>query len=807
MKKYLRSSLQLVKNAGNGCLLLLLILSCPAIAGSAKMTATGTVYYVSPSGCDCNSGTREEPFLTIQYAADMMRPGDKCIIGEGTYNEAITPVVSGTETLPIKFMAAPGERVTVTGASPVTEWTRHSGNIWKAPMEWSLEKNNQVFFDGEMMHEARWPAKPAGTNIMTPAGAYLTGADDDGIYYDGLPESFGDVEDWDGTVIWVMANSKWTSWTRPVKGYDAKLKKVLLDVPDFSDGHMNPARPRESWQGDYGDEFYLVNNFAFLEQPGEWYYDEDERMLYIIPPAGPDPNKYRVTAKRLMTAFDLGDKAHIHITGIDIHAATINMENARNCMIRDVRARYISHSRGGETSYYLGERSGMYVSGTGNTIRDSEIAFSVEHGIHLGGAGNSVINCHIHNISYFGCYGTPVRITGYRNMLSHTTIHDAGRDGIQSAGLAHLIKHNHVYHVGLIAHDLGMYYTVGNDGGGTEIRHNVFHDNLSEGIQFGLYLDNFTTNYVCHHNVVWGVDLGTLNFNRPSENNIMANNTAFGTLRNWGRWETDGMYGNIVINNLMTGEIEPHPDYRLAANLTGISMDTESPLEAAASGSRPGINEGIFIPGISGVYSGTAPDIGAFEAGQPPWHAGHDFKNPPSPFYRLSDTPLKNRIYNAGFELSSYIEPPDGDPLTGWERTDARNAQILRLSGPGTIMTHPETRDTYNGNGVKLSGSGSDGIMQVVKGLEPDTEYILTGWLKTGHSGEIRIGIRDHGGDELYGSVTGSSWEKPVVEFRTGPESTSATIYILKKGSGTAFADNIGLVPSFSWISQHQEVD
>lgn len=784
------------------CLIIFLILSCPAIAATENMQAAGKVYYVSPSGCDCNSGAKEEPFETIQYAADIMKPGDRCIIGEGIYHETVVPGRSGTETAPVKFMAAPGERVTVTGASPVTEWIRHSGNIWKAPMEWSLGKNNQLFFDGEMMHEARWPSKPAGSDIMDPAGAYMTGAEDDGIIFDGFPAAFEDIDDWTGTVIWVMARSKWTSWTRPVHGYDAEKKKVLLSVPDFSEGHMNPANPepRGSWLGEHKDEFYLVNNFAFLDQPGEWFYNEDEQMLYIIPPSGVDPNRHRVTAKRLMTAFDLSGKSHIHITGIDIHAATINMENARNCMVRDVRARYISHSRGGETSYYLGERSGIYVSGSGNTIRDSEIAFSVEHGIHLGGTGNSVINCHIHNISYFGCYGTPVRITGYKNMLSHSTIHDAGRDGIQSAGLAHLIKYNHVYHVGLIAHDLGMYYTVGNDGGGTEIRHNIFHDNLSEGIQFGLYLDNFTTNYVCHHNVVWGVELGTLNFNRPSGFNIMANNTAFGTLRNWGRWETDGMYGNIVINNLMTGEIEPHPDYRLAANLTEAGIDTGSPLEAAVSDSRPGINEGIFIPGITGIYSGTAPDIGAFENGLPPWKAGHDFAKPPSPVYRLSDTPLKNRIYNAGFELSSYIDPPGGDPLIGWERTDAKNAQILSLSGPGTIMTDPDTRDTYNGNGVKLSGTDTDGIMQVVEGLEPNTTYILAGWLKTGDAAEIRIGVRGYGGEDLYGSVSGNLWEHSVLEFTTGPDVKEVTIVIQKTGPGTAFADNIGLVPSFSWL-------
>lgn len=770
---------------------------------SQDYSATGKIYHVDVAGNDGNPGTAGRPFRTIGHAARLMKPGDRCVIGGGDYYETVVPRKSGTETSPIKFFAATGERVTISGTSEVTGWHRHSGNIWKAPMQWSLGKNNQVFYNGIMLNEARWPNRPQSAGIMTPAGTYITDADSMGIIYDNFPESFAEIDSWEGTVIWVMANSKWTSWSRPVESYDAARKKVVFPIPDISWGRMNPAVPREEYLGDHGDEFYLVNNFAFLNHPGEWYYNEDEKMLYIIPPDDEDPKSARVTAKRRMTAFDLEDKAHIHISGIDIHAATINMENASNCMIRDIRALYISHSRGGETSYYLGEKTGIHVSGTGNVIRDSEIAFSVEHGIYLGGTGNSVINCHIHSINYFGCYGTPVRVSGFRNMVSHCTINEAGRDGIQVSGLAHLIQHNHVFDVGLIAHDLGMLYTVGNDGGGTEIRYNVFHDNLSEGLQLGLYLDNFTFNYICHHNVVWGVEGDPIRLNKPSEYNIMAHNTAFGDLNNWGRWESDGMFGDLVINNLLTGQITPHPDYHLANNITNASMDAFSPLIAATSKNRQGINQGIYIPKITGVYSGEAPDIGAYDQELPLWNAGHDFKNLPSPVYSLSDIPFRNRVFNACFELSSFIEPPGGDRLIGWERTDAGNAEVIR--GRGGIGENPGTRDTYIFNGVKFSGNGNDGILQEISGLEPNTTYVVAGWLKTGDANGIRIGIRDYGKSELYETVTGQNWAQPVIEFTTGPESRSATIFIQKTGNGTAFADNIGLVPSFSWLQHNNK--
>ena len=136
--------------------------------------------------------------------------------------------------------------------------------------------------------------------------------------------------------------------------------------------------------------------------------------------------------------------------------------------------------------------------------------------------------------------------------------------------------------------------------------------------------------------------------------------------------------------------------------------------------------------------------------------------------------------------------------LIDWERTDAGKAEVIY--GPGGIAKNPNTRDTYSSNGVKFSGNGNDGILQKVNGLEPNTAYIVAGWLKTGDAAGIRIGVRDYGGDELYETVTGQNWEHPFVGFTTGPESKSATIFIQKTGSGEAFTDNIGLVPAFSWL-------
>ena len=45
--------------------------------------STGTEYHVSKSGSDRNPGTAEQPFATIQRAADLAMPGDTVIVHAG----------------------------------------------------------------------------------------------------------------------------------------------------------------------------------------------------------------------------------------------------------------------------------------------------------------------------------------------------------------------------------------------------------------------------------------------------------------------------------------------------------------------------------------------------------------------------------------------------------------------------------------------------------------------------------------------------------------------------------------------------
>src|SRR5882724_8591153 len=124
-------------------------------------------WYVATNGNDHNAGTLAAPFQTIQHAASLAKPGDTVLIRGGTYHEKVTPARSGTAALPITYQAYNNEVVTVSGADPVTSWSLNGGSVYKSLNTFTVGVGfNQVFVDGAVMTEARWPN--TGPDLLHP---------------------------------------------------------------------------------------------------------------------------------------------------------------------------------------------------------------------------------------------------------------------------------------------------------------------------------------------------------------------------------------------------------------------------------------------------------------------------------------------------------------------------------------------------------------------------------------------------------------------------------------------------------------
>ncbi len=133
-------------------------------------------YYVAPNGNnDTNTGlSLSSPFLTISKAASMVQPGDNVFVRGGTYREMVRPAKSGTASNPITFQAYNAETVIISGTELITDWTVHSGNIYKATMAGNFlpttrKQSDQIFVNGNMMTLAQWPNRATSNPTMAEA--------------------------------------------------------------------------------------------------------------------------------------------------------------------------------------------------------------------------------------------------------------------------------------------------------------------------------------------------------------------------------------------------------------------------------------------------------------------------------------------------------------------------------------------------------------------------------------------------------------------------------------------------------------
>lgn len=95
-----------------------------------------TIYYVSKNGSDFNSGAEDQPFKTIQRAADMAVAGDTVVVHEGIYREWVKPRNGGlSQECRVTYMAAPNERVIIKGSEQVEGWEKVEGNVWSVAIE------------------------------------------------------------------------------------------------------------------------------------------------------------------------------------------------------------------------------------------------------------------------------------------------------------------------------------------------------------------------------------------------------------------------------------------------------------------------------------------------------------------------------------------------------------------------------------------------------------------------------------------------------------------------------------------------
>ncbi len=105
-------------------ILILSMLATGALAASSA-SLQGTIYYVDqnhPQASDSNPGTEDAPWLTLQYAAETVSPGDEVIVKDGAYT-GFRLETGGTVGAYVRFRAA-GEGALINADGPTGDGIR-----------------------------------------------------------------------------------------------------------------------------------------------------------------------------------------------------------------------------------------------------------------------------------------------------------------------------------------------------------------------------------------------------------------------------------------------------------------------------------------------------------------------------------------------------------------------------------------------------------------------------------------------------------------------------------------------------------
>ena len=515
-----------------------------------SITFSETFYVNGTVGSDSNPGTESRPFATIQKAADTMQAGDNCLIRKGTYREVVRPTQSGTAGAPITFEAYPNESVSITGLDlvPSDVWHVHDGAIYKADVS-ALGHVTQVFVGQERMEIARFPNNTSD-NLLTPVWGEA-----ESVVAQQRPALSEIVDpllaqagaDLSGGDLWLLTGLKWVAFSSNVQSHDGNSISFVFPGDATSYAYEPKA----------GSNYFITGLLQCLDMQKEWYYDRAARLLYFYAPGGVNPAQLEVNVRTRQWGFDASNRDCIEVKNINFFSAAVNFTNSENCLLDGAGIFY-------PVPFYAADAwsttetpqnapySSLKLGGRNNIAQNCEIAYSWGEGVVIFGQDNTVENCLVHDINWLCTDAAPIHTSGSGHVIKQNTLYNAGRSGlVHRKSKALEIAYNDIYDCGLLTTDLGATYCWQTDGEGTIIHHNWVHDVVTPAHTAGIYLDNGSSNFLVHHNVVWNTDDLGIQTNLDAFNHEIYNNTIWNCSQAMGGGGgNEVMENQIVYNNL-----------------------------------------------------------------------------------------------------------------------------------------------------------------------------------------------------------------------------------------------------------------
>jgi len=606
-----------------------------------------------------------QTYSTIQEAVDASSPGDIIIVHEGVYREQVVIDVEG-----ITIQAFEGDSVTVSGTELITSWTDIGNGVYSATVDWDVteaSKSMQVFQDGKMINLVRWPKLQEDDDFV---GELERGTMDNVSYIGETGESpldkeisFTDADFDQNASVWNGCKI-WLNLSNPDNEKDGQGTSGIISSLSGTTFHMKGVGLRvgnTNWGITTNSRYYLfdplpenVSDPSTLLGNGEWW--KNGNTLYVktwdgTAPSSTGTGSNIIEVKKRNFAFSPSKEAvvlkNVIIKNISIFAASITTEyfyngkpslsEAENNVFDNIDGRYIDHLvdlTGHYQAQWIGS-TGIILSGTNNTLKNSRIHYSAASAISCMGYNNKIFNNRIYQCNYqvteAGCinFGVP-KVFSYNHDVGYNTIYETPHSAIAIKQLANYnllswgvarIHHNKMHSCLLRAHDSGVL-----DGAGdmrwTRIDHNLIYD-VTGFLQIGVYLDygdwkgNSMGRILLDHNIIYNV-------NRPVQLNhfrgaYLYNNVLFDGI---GFFSHAGISdnGSFTANNISGGGFGTKITNHTAWNKFNECVDPEAPAWDfhLKSDATKTIDQATSVAPYNTQYlTGNAYDIGAYEYNTP----------------------------------------------------------------------------------------------------------------------------------------------------------------------------------------------
>lgn len=310
-----------------------------------------TEYFVSIDGDGNNPGTLEKPWKHIQKATTVLSAGDICTIRGGRYSEEVTiNGLQGTQDKPIIFRSYPGETVTFDGTVPITSsWEKYKDDIYVTTLE---EDIWQLFVDGEMQVNARWPnAFWYDYSVFNytkwafgDAKSTFNPATGKGVLVDNGTQGLAKSRVNASGAITILNIGSWLTWAGLVTEHTPGEDNFSFDIQQMLSGVIK-------FHGQ-ASRYFLEDKLEFLDAPSEWFYDAVTKKLYLWTINSDEPSKYDICGKVSTYAFTItNSSAWLTLSDFNFFASTVfirgmnGQSDVNNIRLESLYFSYPSYSK------------------------------------------------------------------------------------------------------------------------------------------------------------------------------------------------------------------------------------------------------------------------------------------------------------------------------------------------------------------------------------------------------------------------------------------------------------------------------